>query len=148
MKLIFCFLYLTIFWRRSENHSLLNNVHDCFYRYENNYNYVAHHLVPYCIRYNSINSNKKCLENPYTFVQLRSINITSENLWQWFASIDVIDNYAAYLLTEITNHQTEQIYCNCSNRLSFGTHCQYRFIVGDEKSSFNENDLYLMDEKW
>ncbi len=95
----------------------------------------------------------------YRFDQLRSRNITSENLWQWFVPIDVIDNYAAYLLDETTNYQSEQIYCNCSDHRSFGTHCQYRFMLGDEKTSFNEivhqtlqlikyneNDLYLMDE--
>lgn len=137
----------------------MNNDHDCFYHYENNYNGLAHHLVPYCIRYNSINSNQKCLGTPYTFDQLHSMDITSDQLWQWFAPVDLIDIYAAYLITEKHNRQTEQIYCNCSSRLSFGTHCQYQFMIEDDTSNFteiikrnsgqfktNQYDLYLINE--
>ena len=88
MKLIFIFLYFMLLCRASESHYHLyhshyftmNNDHDCFYHYENNHNGLAHHLVPYCIRSNAINSNKKCLGTAYTFDQLHSMDITPDQL--------------------------------------------------------------------
>ena len=149
MKLIVYFLYFTVFrstfesdYRLYHSHyAISNNDHDCFYRYENSFNGLAHHLVPYCIRSSPINLNKKCLGTPYTFDQLRSNNIKSENLYQWFAPIDIIDNYATYLLTETINKQSEQIYCNCSDRRSWGTHCQYEF-TGQKKLARHVNSKF------
>jgi hypothetical protein len=142
------------------HYHLLNNDHDCFYRFENSFNDLARHLVPYCIRHTSIYSKETCFGTKYTFHELHSINVTPQQLFEWFAPIDLIDDYAAYLLTKSSNGNSEHVYCNCSDRLSFGTQCQYRFTVGHETSLFDEivsltamaskpdeNDLYWMDEQ-
>jgi hypothetical protein len=88
------------------------------------------------------------------------MNVTSQQLLDWFSPIDIVDDYASYLLMETINDNNKQIYCNCSNNLSFGKYCQYRFTIGNEISTFHEivdltlmtnaldiNDLYMMNEK-
>ncbi len=115
-----------------------NNDHDCLYRFESSSNGLAYHLVPYCVRHTSIHSENACFGTKFTFQELRSNNVSSQQLWEWFAPIDIIDDYAVYLLAKSSNDNNGQVYCNCSSRLSFGTQCQYRFTVGNGRSSFDD----------
>lgn len=143
MKLIFRFLcltavYSTVASRSRLYHShypVLNNDHTCFYEYETNSNDLAHHLVSYCIRPRDFNhsADKHCYGTSYQFDELYSMNITIEQLWEWFAPIDLIDDYGQYLSqTEKLVDQSQQIYCNCSNEYSFGKSCEYELSSSDE----------------
>ncbi|UJR24270.1 hypothetical protein I4U23_027237 [Adineta vaga] len=141
----------------SVQYSISNNDHDCFYYFENSFNNLSHHLIPYCIRHSSIHTKNQCFGNEFTFDQLRLMNITGKILWEWFAPIDLIDDYmSSYYL----NQSNEQIFCNCTDSRSFGKYCQYQFISGDYRNSFDQiirektiqnrfdqNSLYLLDEK-
>jgi hypothetical protein len=168
LKIMLRLLHFLLLWPVIESHfrvyhshyPVLNNDHDCFYRFEKSSNGLARHLVPFCIRYNSIYSNGNCFGTEYTYKELRSANITATQLFQWFAPIDMIDDYAAYLLSTIENSNKEQIYCNCTDYGSFGKYCQYQFDLEHEESSFDEivhqsllssgfdqRDVYLINEQ-
>ena len=170
MKIIIHLCCLTFFWSTCEgyphlyhsDYPLTNDDHDCFYEFEYGLRDLARHLVPYCIRHGAINHSKRpCFGTEFTFRALRSNSIVSFDLFRWLAPIDVIDDYASYLLTTgTTNNESEQSYCNCSTSLSFGRYCQYRHIISDEERTLkgtihrsllmnlpDENDLYLMDER-
>lgn len=89
---------------------------DCLYSFSIETEINEWELIPYCIRYNSsVINNEECYENiNLTFEQLKLKNITSENLYQWNAPIDIINNYQKYL----TNNDlslNNQYYCNCSS---------------------------------
>jgi hypothetical protein len=139
------------------DYPVTNGDHDCFYRFENSTNSLSRHLAVYCLRQSTIKSEEKCFGREHTFNELRSLNITSTQLFHWFAPIDLIDDYAVFLRSNDTN---KQIYCNCTNGHAFGKHCQYKFVVGNEQSTFgeivqqtlktrelNEPEFHLMNEK-
>jgi len=85
---------------------------DCFYAYIiDNFNTKdgvflrANYLTPYCRRLISIDSIDEIegnVENTITFKILRSQEIPSEQLLQWSISIDIIEQYAIYLITNNT----------------------------------------------
>lgn len=94
-------------------------------------------IIPYCIRpepdedltltFLNVNSAS------YTFSELRLKQITSEQLVEWSASIDLVENYEMYLRNsnELSANET---FHNCS-RPWFGQFCQFKF---DEDRSFND----------
>ncbi|CAF1537933.1 unnamed protein product [Adineta ricciae] len=136
---------------------ITNNDHHCLYRFEKDSNELARFLVPYCIRSNKIYSKQECLGRKYSFYQLYLMNVTKQNLFDWFAPIDVIDDYSSYLRMEKTIESNEKIFCNCSDDFTFGEYCQYKFTNGNERSTFDEivistfeankqdiNSLYLL----
>jgi hypothetical protein len=121
---------------------------------------LARHLISYCIRHSLVDVNKTCFGNEYTYAELRSSNITPLLLFQWFAPIDLIDDYATYLLINSVDNTNEKIFCNCTDNRSFGLYCQYEFVLGKKENSFdeivqktlkesilNKDDLYLMNEQ-
>ncbi|CAF3320811.1 unnamed protein product, partial [Rotaria sp. Silwood2] len=59
------------------------------------------------------------------FKILRSQGFNSEHLLQWSISIDIIEQYAMYLITNDTKLDEISFY-NCSSSW-FGSHCQYTF---------------------
>ncbi|CAF4137579.1 unnamed protein product, partial [Adineta steineri] len=88
----------------------------------------TNHLVPYCRRPLSIDPINKIqgyIENTYTFKSLMLQGITSEDLFQWSVSIDIIELYSIYLITNDAKFG-EYIFNNCSS-LWFGSNCQYTF---------------------
>lgn len=112
-------------------YSLLNYLddHSCIHHYATTENGKGRHLVPYCIRGNStIQNNEKCYGKSYTFIKLRQMNVTGEDLYQWFAPIDVINDYELYLTGQELNYARNE-YCNCSSKTSFGVYCQYQFGI-------------------
>ncbi|CAF4779990.1 unnamed protein product, partial [Rotaria sp. Silwood2] len=63
------------------------------------------------------------VENVGMFKILRSQGFNSEHLLQWSISIDFIEQYAMYLITNDTKFDEISFY-NCSSSW-FGSHCQY-----------------------
>ncbi|CAF3787974.1 unnamed protein product [Adineta steineri] len=112
----------------------------------------TNHLIPYCRRPLSIDPINKIqgyIENTYTFKSLMLQGITSEDLFQWSVSIDIIELYSIYLITNDAKFG-EYIFNNCSS-LWFGSNCQYTFNLnvfiesfGDfVKSSFKARKDYM-----
>ncbi len=104
--------------------------HTCLYRYTNEFNGRARHLVSYCIRASTdvqLNSELPCYGDNYTFAELKRNNFTSEHLMKWFAPIDLISDYQRFL---VDNSNENELFCNCSETdNSFGTRCQYQFFT-------------------
>ena len=77
----------------------------------------------YCRKTNPLNNYKiSSIENNFsnfTFNELRSMNITYEQLFQWNAPIDLIEEY-------ISGKQIG-LFVNCSDTLWFGLECEYTF---------------------
>ncbi|CAF3320804.1 unnamed protein product [Rotaria sp. Silwood2] len=59
------------------------------------------------------------------FKTLRSQGFKSEHLLQWSISIDIIEQYAIYLIANDTKFDEISFY-NCSSSW-FDSHCQYTF---------------------
>ena len=86
-------------------------------------------IIPYCIRskpdgkltFTSLNKNS----SSYTFNELRLKQITSEQLVEWSAPIDLAEHYQMYFhnSNELLVNET---FNNCS-RPWFGQFCQFRF---------------------
>jgi hypothetical protein len=64
---------------------------------------------------NSIETNHRT----FTFDQLRSMNVTYQQLYEWYAPTDIIEEY-------IAGRQTG-VFVNCSGTMSFGSKCEYTF---------------------
>ncbi|UJR34750.1 hypothetical protein I4U23_027528 [Adineta vaga] len=80
--------------------------------------------IPFC-RQSSIKNdhNHLSINNvQWTFNQLRQMNITYEQLFNWYVPLDIIEEYIS--------EQSNEIFVNCSNRNNyywFGNRCQYTF---------------------
>jgi hypothetical protein len=113
---------------------------DCLYAYlidddrETGKRYIRnYHLIPYCRRPDYDNEEQDVIteniEKTISFKELKMQNITSEQLLQWFAPIDVAEKY------EI-NLNDSDVFHNCSSPW-FGSQCQYKFDY-DLSLSFND----------
>ena len=117
---------------------------DCLYAYlvdigkETGASYVRnYHLIPYCRRpdINEIQQHinytiHENLPNIITFDELKKLGITSQQLLQWFAPMDIAEKY------EMTNN-TFDVFYNCSWPW-FGSFCQYRFPYNSSSLSFTD----------
>jgi len=84
----------------------------------------------------SIDKVEGHIENVITFANLRSQRISSQELLKWSIVIDIIEEYAQYLITN--DKQFDEIhFSNCSS-LWFGSHCQYTFGLQDSIQSFGD----------
>jgi hypothetical protein len=106
---------------------------DCLYAYlidggkEIGSRYIRnYHLIPYCRRPNINEKQKQRLytinqniAQTITFAELKRQGITSQQLLEWYAPIDVAERY------EMNNNAVE-VFHNCSAPW-FGSICQYRF---------------------
>jgi hypothetical protein len=89
-------------------------------------------ILQYCRRSTLSNSHAifskknltKTMYPSFTFDQLRSMNVTYQQLYEWYAPIDLIEEY-------ITGKQIG-LFVNCSNTKRFGSKCEYTFD-SDEK---------------
>jgi len=72
-----------------------------------------------------------------TFYDLYKQNITSEQLYKWSASIDLIEKYENYLISN--QSLLNEIFYNCTLS-KFGSQCQYSFIdiLNNENLSLKE----------
>ncbi|CAF1244459.1 unnamed protein product [Adineta steineri] len=99
----------------------------------------TNYLTPYCqhpLSIDSINKIQGYIENTYTFKNLSSKGITSEDLLQWSISFDIIEQYSIYLIKNDTKFD-EFIFNNCSS-LWFGSNCQYTFNFSMSIESFGD----------
>ncbi|CAF1153792.1 unnamed protein product [Adineta steineri] len=90
----------------------------------------SHQTISYCMgewpsQFNLIENN---FDNKYTFSQLQERDVTSEQLYYWSASIDVIEEYQNYLDKKSFENQ---IYYNCTLPY-FGSKCQYTLEIYNE----------------
>jgi len=110
--------------------------------------------IPYCIRTNqSIELNrffeekeKSCENNgiQWSFMQLKQMNISQDDVLSWNSSIELADRYATYLVSSPlsnVNLANEQI-CNCSSN-TFGKFCEYKFASEDTFERTIEYQFYL-----
>ena len=127
----------TQFRQYHTKYSTHNGDHTCFYRYANEFNGNARHLVPYCVRTSRINQTESqlpCYGNNATFLELKQNNVTDKQLMEWFAPIDLISDYQNFLFGGSVE---AELFCNCSRAdRSFGTRCQYQLAANT--SSFHE----------
>jgi len=65
-------------------------------------------------------------QQKFTFEQLRKQNITAEQLYQWSASIDLLEQYQFYLISNQSS-LSQNLFYNCTTS-RFGSQCQYEFI--------------------
>ena len=91
-------------------------------------------------------------EQNFTFEQLAQLNVTSQQLYRWSASMDLIENYQ-YYLDKLALGQSSTlstlVYYNCSQSY-FGPHCEYSFaLYNPEYSSLNEiiYQYYRIDQR-
>jgi hypothetical protein len=118
---------------------------DCLYAYliddgkETGKPYIRnYHLIPYCRRPHIDDEKQDEILYPITenikktisFKELKNENITSEQLLQWFAPIDIAEKYQM-------NLNDSDVFHNCSSPW-FGSRCQYKF---DYDSSLSFGDI-------
>ena len=112
--------------------------HDCLYLYwsESTEEIIApRELISYCIRpYDTkesvsfeekLNKSLSNIHEKYTFIELRERNLTTNDLYNWQAPIDIIEEYDIYLEYHDQNLSTKYFY-RCKS-LWFGPYCQYTF---------------------
>ena len=108
---------------------------------------INFHSNDYCLRititdrisfcFTELNSRNltNSIDQKLTFNELKVKNITSEQLYQWSASIDLIEQYEEYL---ISNQSEASIFYNCTWP-RFGSQCQYEFLyLPSENLTLNE----------
>ncbi|CAF1423553.1 unnamed protein product [Adineta ricciae] len=118
---------------------------DCLYayliddeQYRGTTSDVTYHLIPYCrrpahdeeLKFESSSISSSNVYNSVTFHDLYKSNVTSEQLLDWKAPIDLIEHYLAKSTDSMT------VFYNCSLPW-FGSRCQYRF-ANESASSFSD----------
>ncbi len=124
-------------------HHRLNSIdHDCLHYFTPEVN-AAYQFIQYCIRspldeewFDDMDNN-----NRYTFEDLRQKNITSDQLYNWSAPIDLIEYYQNYLETNISTNNF--VFYNCTYPW-FGSRCDYSF--DESRSDFGEQAQVLFEK--
>ena len=130
------FIYNTNNSLKQDFDCLYANIIEVFNRSDGTFLYT-NYLTPYCRRLtlnDLIDDIEGYVENKINFKDLRSQHIHTEQLLQWSIDIDIIEQYAQYLITNNTKFD-EYMFYNCS--LSwFGSYCQYTFDININNISF------------
>lgn len=119
------------------------NDHTCIYDMRTNA------LRPYCFRTaymedeNAQDDKLSCNDQQFTFQNLRDDGITGLELWNYNTPVDVIDAYQTFLDLNITTTTHTNVFCNCTNPLTFGVNCEYMTKLLETKTEFEEQ---LLDE--
>ena len=95
---------------------------------------INRQMISYCVRDSLSNYSLNNNENNFpqlTFAELSEANISSEQLYFWSASIDLIEDYQVYLDHISTSSSNDPllektVFYNCSLP-RFGSSCQYQF---------------------
>jgi hypothetical protein len=67
--------------------------------------------------------------NKFTFKELRHLNVTTKQLFSWFAPVDLIERYVLYIeQSDIDDPLPSEIFYKCSDNW-FGPRCQYTFYT-------------------
>jgi hypothetical protein len=92
-------------------------------------------IILFCLTVEHFTVNEEsCTSNSgivWTFDQLKKQNITSNDLVNWNATVNTVDEYEGYLQTG-NNELTDFRFCNCSDEFYFGRECQYSFGMTNE----------------
>ncbi|CAF2931593.1 unnamed protein product [Rotaria sp. Silwood2] len=94
---------------------------------------ITREIISYCITelLSEFHLTGNDLFPKFTFLELSKQNITSQQLYNWSASIDLVERYQFYLnqLSTTSNEKSleTQIFYNCTLP-RFGSMCQYEFI--------------------
>ncbi|CAF1296350.1 unnamed protein product [Didymodactylos carnosus] len=151
------YTYVRLLYNTDRRH-LMNNIlgriyFDCLYSVRTEGKRLV--LLPYCIRpaedemdilLSLIDSRRNHAVNDisYTFEQLEEQNVTVYNLFNWNASLDLIEQYERYLLKD-NNNEEKALFHNCTNGW-FGDMCQYRLYMSSTEKSFTKiiNERFSM----
>ncbi|CAF3449537.1 unnamed protein product, partial [Rotaria sp. Silwood2] len=112
-------------------------VTDDIVKYETHYSW-AHQFIAYCIRPTHGTWKSLSTENPsmfasnFTFEELKHNGITGAELLSWSATMDLVENYEAYLAGDVLTSDTD-VYYNCTPSW-FGNRCEYTLSLGDQLS--------------
>ncbi|CAF1489278.1 unnamed protein product [Adineta ricciae] len=90
-------------------------------------------IIPYCLSEwpSTWNIQDNHIDSKFTFVQLASESITSEQLYLWSAPMDIIQRYQNYLdsLSDLTlESMGKEIFYNCTLP-NFGPSCEYSLLA-------------------
>ncbi|CAF1682295.1 unnamed protein product, partial [Adineta ricciae] len=90
----------------------------------------SHQIVPYCLDILEDNNYKVInYDSFYTFQQMKTNQITSENLIQWSAPISLAENYEKFL-SNSDELSSSLIFYNCTKGW-FGYRCEYTLYDND-----------------
>lgn len=86
----------------------------------------VHEIIPYCLTEwpPSWQIENNTIDFQYTFMYLRQSNITTEQLYLWSASIDLIEEYQLYLDLKTRDMSAMESFYNCTWP-RFGISCEY-----------------------
>jgi len=89
---------------------------------------ISQEIVSFCLTdsMSEWNIQMNPADSKLTFNDLRKRNITSQQLYQWSAPIDLIEQYQLFLNLNQSS-LSETIFYNCT-KPRFGPQCQYEFI--------------------
>jgi hypothetical protein len=68
---------------------------------------------------------QQCQGQLIEFDKLQQENITVNHLFHWQVSVDVLNDYQAFLDGETILNDDERKFCNCTEKNTFGTYCEY-----------------------
>ena len=90
-------------------------------------------ILSFCLTKPSKSNNQT--DEKLTFDDLRKANVRSEQLYYWSASIDFIEQYEEYLISNGSLIMSNQsLFSNCTQP-RFGSLCQYEFVYLPNKTS-------------
>ncbi|UJR16809.1 hypothetical protein I4U23_003708, partial [Adineta vaga] len=93
-----------------------------------NINRQEHYIIPYCRRdqlHDEFTAEQDQIQS-FTFETLKERNVSSDQLYQWSAPLDLVEEYEAFVLNNETRSSLIRFY-NCSLSRRFGQYCQYFF---------------------
>ena len=128
IKIYFYLIFFSLTFAFPQINFHLTNHFDCLQisaPKKNNEN--SQEILSLCLTQSLLNTEVNLIDQQFTFDQLRKQNITSEQLYQWSASIDLLEQYQEYLIFNQSSLSTKTFY-NCSSSLRFGEQCQYEFF--------------------
>ncbi|UJR34741.1 hypothetical protein I4U23_027519 [Adineta vaga] len=165
--LLFIFVHgLTIALKNTSKHKLntyftdrqygFNILHDCLYYsvtddsldYEPGWSGLSQ-IIPFCIRPDGdeiLDSVPSTMNGTiYTFSELRLQQITSQQLYDWSAPVDLAQRYQFYLNSsnELLSNET---FSNCT-RPWFGQFCQFRFDEDESLSNIIKVSFFSKNEQ-
>ncbi|CAF2788390.1 unnamed protein product [Rotaria sp. Silwood2] len=124
----------------NENTAYIDQQHDCLY-FDLSEDQWSRDIIPFCI--SELTSKWHIVKNNFnglfTFAELSRQNITSEQLYQWSATIDTSERYQTYShqlsMGNVLSELGREIFYNCTSP-AFGPQCQYQL-------DFNISDITL-----
>ncbi|CAF3923657.1 unnamed protein product [Rotaria sordida] len=133
-------LYLTD--KINENIDDIIQQHDCLY-FDLSEDPWSRDIIPYCMsgstqKWSIVKTNFYAL---FTFAELSRQNITSEQLYQWSAPIDISERYQLYLnqlsIGNVLSEMGRETFYNCTLP-AFGPQCQYQLDFYNSDLTLNE----------